>query len=446
MHWASVTRGRLLGVDRPLFTNSLVLLLALVGGQVLSFAVQILIARLIGIASYGVYTYTFTWLSLLVRLAVVGGDRVLIRYLTEYRHTGQVGLAHGVVRWSSATALATSALVSLTFLVIGWGTMTAGTAEARGVVLIGALILPILVDAVLVESVLRSCDAHHAASLAGRVLVPLLNGLLFAVAALSVPRLIDARWAIALNGLASLIVVLSARAVARRRLPARDEPLDLRPRPAWRRASLAFGLNSLALYLTAQVDMLVLAWFWDETLLGIYGAVVRIVTVMSFATTAVLMIIQPMIVTAQARGGPGELQRLATLGTRLICLASCGIGLIVIVAAEPLLRLFGEQFVGGATALRLLTGGYLAANFVSLASALLNMTGHQRDATVVMLGGCLLTLALNLLLAPRHGIEGAAAATAAATFVWNCGLFLAAWRRLGILAFPFAPRRSGAGA
>jgi O-antigen/teichoic acid export membrane protein len=126
-----------------------------------------------------------------------------------------------------------------------------------------------------------------------------------------------------------------------------------------------------------------------------------------------------------------------------VALTSWGLALVVLVLAEPLLGIFGEAFRAGAPALRLLTLGYMGASLMSLASALLNMTGHHSASTATMLAGTALTAALCLMLVPRWGIVGAAAATAVSTLVWNLGLLLMARRRLGVTAAPLAPAAGG---
>jgi O-antigen/teichoic acid export membrane protein len=71
---------------------------------------------------------------------------------------------------------------------------------------------------------------------------------------------------------------------------------------------------------------------------------------------------------------------------------------------------------------------------------LLSVTGHHDWVAGTMGVGALANIILNIVLIPRWGILGAAAATSvsiAATVVW---MYILARRRLGIDTFVFAPK------
>src|SRR3954471_14849349 len=82
----------------------------------LSFIIQVVLARRIGIESYGLYAYAISWVSFLSMLALMGGDRVLVRYLPEYDSVREHGLFRGVLAWMAGTGLAVSVTAGLRFL------------------------------------------------------------------------------------------------------------------------------------------------------------------------------------------------------------------------------------------------------------------------------------------------------------------------------------------
>jgi O-antigen/teichoic acid export membrane protein len=436
-HSAAIARvSGILGIDPSLLLHSFFLLFATVLGQVVSFAVQILVARRIGAEAYGVYSYALTWIGLLALLAVMGNDRLLIRYGSEYRARGELPLLHGVIRWAWVRSLAAACLLGGVF---AWATLAlAPSAYGRlGVALWGALGLVLVVATFLVESMLRVEEAQVWATLPNRVLQPLFMGGLFLLLSALATTSPNAHGAIAANTLSLLLVVLVGLVALRPPLPPYPNRSIEMPRRAWRGTSLAFGINALALHLNVQTDMLVLGFFHDQEILGIYGAVTRFATVTSFAGLAVVTIVQPMLARAAANATREELQQLVTGGARLVFLATFCFALPILVFAEFLLSIFGHGFEAGAAALRILALGSIVASPVNLAGALLGMTGHEKEATTVMVAGCVLTLALNLLLAPRFGAIGAAAATAASRIAWNFALFRLARARLKINATPF---------
>lgn len=427
-----------LGISSKLLSSSSVLLAATLLGQALTFAIHILVARKIGVDQYGLYSYLFTWVNLLSLMAIMGHDRLLIRFVGAYRAKGNEALLRALVIWTALAVLATSILGASALLTAALLSPPRGVPLHLGAALWAAFLIPLIAAATLAESFLRSMEANLSASLLNRVLRPVLFGLAIAALALLPSVRLDAEVTLAANAVAMLATVGVAIACMWRVLPVRTPMAAPWPVREWLGQSAAFSLNTLALYMNGQLDILILGMLLDSTAVGTYGAVSRLVVVMSFPTTVVVSIIQPMIVRAVSSARQGELQHLTTGAARLAFLATLGPAIVIWVFAEDLLHLFGPSFAEGATSLRILTLGYVLANLVSTSSALLNMCGRQNDATGIMLLGGMLTVILNLVLVPAFGITGAALATALSMVIWNLGLFLAVRWRLGLTAAPFA--------
>jgi O-antigen/teichoic acid export membrane protein len=118
---------------------------------------------------------------------------------------------------------------------------------------------------------------------------------------------------------------------------------------------------------------------------------------------------------------------------------SIGLGL----AASPVLQLFGPEFLKGRTALYVLLVGQMFVIYMGPAYELLIMTGHQTAAMRTFLLTMCLATALNFLLIPVGGIEGAAVATAASMLFRAAALAMLARHHVGVRTTAFIPRRSG---
>ena len=108
---------------------------------------------------------------------------------------------------------------------------------------------------------------------------------------------------------------------------------------------------------------------------------------------------------------------------------------ILIVAADPVLTLFGEGFSVGRWALMILVLGQLVNAGMGPVGHLMNLTGHGRQSAVVYGTAAGVNVILNLLLIPRMGLEGAAVATAFSMVLWNLWLFVLVQRKVGIHSF-----------
>jgi O-antigen/teichoic acid export membrane protein len=110
------------------------------------------------------------------------------------------------------------------------------------------------------------------------------------------------------------------------------------------------------------------------------------------------------------------------------------------VLGQPVLMLFGEDFVSGYPVMAILTIGMLARASVGPAERLLSMLGYQRACAFVYVAAFAFNLGTCLLLAPAYGALGAAAATAGGFVIESALLFTIAKRGLGLHMFIWRPR------
>jgi O-antigen/teichoic acid export membrane protein len=107
-----------------------------------------------------------------------------------------------------------------------------------------------------------------------------------------------------------------------------------------------------------------------------------------------------------------------------------------------LAAVFGDEYAVGATALAILAAAQLANAAAGSVGQLLSMTGHERDAARGVALSALVNVALNALLIPRWGMNGAAAASAASLITWNVLLAILVHRRLGLHSTALGTPRS----
>jgi O-antigen/teichoic acid export membrane protein len=151
------------------------------------------------------------------------------------------------------------------------------------------------------------------------------------------------------------------------------------------------------------------------------------------AVGAVSFIGAPAIATAHARGDRVDLERVARHFSRLNLTFALPLAIVLVVAGERLLRLFGPDFVAGYWPLAMLVVvQLLSAGLGVQGGFLLTMTGRERMAGRIVAIGAVVNLLLTVVLTPTIGITGTALATLAAT-VLRIGWVVAAVRReLGV--------------
>jgi len=161
--------------------------------------------------------------------------------------------------------------------------------------------------------------------------------------------------------------------------------------------------------------------------LGVYAACVRVALAMVLFLTAVLYVFSPFVADLHARGETEKLDGLFKSITRWTVAGTIPLLLLMLLAPAAILRLFGgSDFTSGTTALRILVIGQAINVSVGAAGFVLIMAGRTGWDLTVYAVSAFLDLVLSLILVPKFGINGAAAAQAITIGLSN-------WLRLGLV-------------
>jgi O-antigen/teichoic acid export membrane protein len=193
----------------------------------------------------------------------------------------------------------------------------------------------------------------------------------------------------------------------------------------------------MMLYAMNEMDILMVGALLDTRSAGIYSASARLATLVAFVLNAVNVVIAPMISNLYNSDRLDELRMLVRDAGRTIFIVSVPIALLLFLLSHQFLSLFGAGFDKGQLSLKILIVGQLFNALSGSVGFLLTMTGHHREAAWAIGLGLLLGVALNFLLIPRFGLEGAAIATAISMVVWNGMLVWLVWLRLKVNMFGF---------
>jgi O-antigen/teichoic acid export membrane protein len=159
-------------------------------------------------------------------------------------------------------------------------------------------------------------------------------------------------------------------------------------------------------------DLFVLTHFVGDAEIGVYSAALRAGQILVLFLTSVSLMFSPFVADLHNRGEHQKLDNLFKTLTRWTLAATLPAFLLLAVAPDSMLRLFGEGFGTGQAALSIL----IAGQFINVATGsvgfILIMVGRTGWDLVVYAASLVLDLGLALLLCPRYGMEGAAIANA----------------------------------
>jgi O-antigen/teichoic acid export membrane protein len=179
--------------------------------------------------------------------------------------------------------------------------------------------------------------------------------------------------------------------------------------------SLARLLNSG----TGIVEIVILGYFAAAADVGVYTVALKIAAIGSIILASLNTVFAPLISQLYAQERLKELHELYKAVTRWVFSLSLPVFLVVAWYASPIAQLFGAEYAAGSTAIVILCAGQVVNAVTGPSGNLLLMSGHSLTNLWINLLGLALTIALSVILIPRYGVVGCAAAVASAMAIVN---------------------------
>jgi O-antigen/teichoic acid export membrane protein len=166
-------------------------------------------------------------------------------------------------------------------------------------------------------------------------------------------------------------------------------------------------------------DLFILTRYAPTGEVGVYSAALRVGQIILLFLLSVNLMFSPYVADLHNRGERDRLDFLYKSLTRWALAATIPVALLLIVAPDSVLRLFGAGFADGETALQIMVLGQLINVATGSVGFILIMVGRTGWDLVVYGGSLLIDIGVALVLTPRLGMEGAAIANAVTFAVSN---------------------------
>lgn len=392
-------------------------------GMALSFALGLTLARWLGAADFGAYSYLLSWVGVLSLAGAFGTDALVARAVPAHAARGEWDVLRGTVRWATEVALLAAAAVAAMAVA---AVALAGPGTGAGVrpwIVVAPLVVAMALARVQ-QATLRGLHWPSASQLPDTVVQPLV--VLLVVAAL--------RWGTGAAGTATVALAVQAVAaavalgvgawLAHRALRGAVPPAAWAA-PARRdgRASLApaarlFALGALGA-LVARIDVLLLGALAGEAAVGPYAAALRGAAFVPIALNVATVAMAPTLSRLHATGEHARMRLLVRRMTQLALAGGVPVAVALAVWGRDFLLLFGPGFDRARPALAILCIGQVANVAAGPVATVLVATGNEREAVIGIGAAVGAMTGAGLLLIPRYGATGAAAAAALGLIVWN---------------------------
>ncbi len=399
-------------------------------GVVVSYGLQIVLARGLGPNGFGSYRYVLAWTGPAAMLAGLGLPTVALRFLPVYKAGNDRERLAGLIRASERIALATSVGVALL------GSLLAFRFASAPVPLsVGLWTMPLAVQLKIQSELARSAGRFRMA-----FVLPLAQQLLMLGAAAVAIRLDEAGLspaeALLLPALGAIVVIpwqrIGLRRGLRRELGATSPPIPHYETRRWLSSGIAFLAVDASYTVLNQADALLLGALAGARSLALFAAATSTGSFAMFAMIAVGASVAPSFSRRWQSGDLKGLNELAQRAVRWAFWPQIGITVVLTLVAGPLLGLFGSSFTSARLALLFIFAGQLANTATGYIGTLMQLTDNAgRTARSIWLAAVLNVLFVCVGIRTA-GVTGAAAGTAISTIAWNLWLYRLVRRHVGI--------------
>jgi O-antigen/teichoic acid export membrane protein len=436
MKLAPAYRG---GLGARLARGSAAALVVHVAGAGLTYCAQLAVARTIGADGYGVYAYVLAWITVLVYVSALGFDISLLRFVPAYLAMRAFALLRGVIQYACRRAAAVGCGIALTGVAVVLTRSRELSPYLANTFLIGLALVPIMALLWIRTAVVRGFGGVVSALAPHHVVR---DGVLLGLVLLAnagAGWTIDARWAMMATVLGSAAGLgLVSLAMRRLRPGAVDGVSPEYDAKTWRRTALPLVVIGAAEALMNRTGVMLLGWMVSTRDAGIYALAFNIAFTVSLPRTAVNALLAPAISDLFVRNDQAALQAIVARAAWWTLLGAACIALPFLVLAEPVLALFGRDFVIGAPALRILLIGQVIAAAAGSQLPLMTMTGRELSAAMMLVSSVAANATVGAALITPFGPTGAAVAATTALIGWNATMGLSIRRHLGLFPGVFA--------
>lgn len=404
-----------------LIKSGLGVLFVKVLGTLLMFFLTVMLARVLGVEGFGLYSLVLSAVMLLSIPVQAGIPTLAVREVSKAVAGSKGEFVQTIIRWGNR-------LIFLYSLVVigGVSAVVFFSKDVLGdprfsVFVVGLISLPLLSLMLFRSAVLRGLGAVVVGVAPDGFLRPAANVvLLFVLYKFCSVITLGPIHALATYVLSVVLALLFVVFMHSRISKSYSLSEHCKVPQEWRSALYSLTVVGGAQILFGYMDTLILGWLRDDRDVGLYRVAVQLSLLVSFSLTVLNQMLQPHFARLYAQNEGEALQLLVAKSSIMIFSMAIVSAIIFLVGGEWLIVfIFGEEYRFSFAALQILVVGQLANAMFGSVGALLNMTGHEKDSMKGMVVAVIVNAVLNLALIPVWGGVGAAIASAVSFVVWN---------------------------
>ena len=398
-----------------------VFIIRVVGAALLFFS-NVYIARLLNISDYGDISFILAFASMAMIITVSGSNTLLTKEIARVENIDRTKKCRIYYTGVANVLLFLPVATLVVYLVLNL--------RQYGLNLFVFCILIILFLSIktINNAYLIGDSKSVIVSFLDNILRPILILVMIYLWDISASLSRDSVLAIILT--AFIVIVVSQAFIIKPRLPILIPQLnDLKH---WNVVSFPFFIISFSLIIQNNISIFLLGMLSTNENVAYYAVSTKMSSLILFAIAASNQVYMPIISNLYKQRDFTLINHNIYQISRLVGIFGLLIGIVLIIASENLLLIFGEKYVDAMDVLIILILATIVSAISGPVGTIMSMTDNARESASVMLQAALLGFVLNMILIPIWSAKGAAISTLIALSYWNLILIYRVKNKLNI--------------
>ncbi len=390
--------------------------------SLIQYVFLIVISRILGVESFGLYMLGFTIISFSAILARLGLDNAAIRFVSMHNGTGEGLLVKMVILRTMQYAFLCSLLVTFCLYLNAdlLANQLFSKPELESVIHLLSIAIPFLTLMTIALAVTQGFKRMKYSAYCQDIFYPLVNLSLAIVFFLIGYELFGVMLAWILSTILSFLLSLYFLKKVTSEIIIEKATQSVVPKLTGL-ISYASPLLLIVLLTTllTWVDTLMLGYFRTSTEVGIYGAAAKTAMLTGIILVSVNTIFSPMIADFYNRKETQRLELMFKFSASWIYILSLPFFLIFVLFAKKIMAVFGVEFISGWSVLIIISFGYFINASTGSVGNMLIMSGHQKLMMYNSMFVFIFNILSNYFLIPIYGMTGAALTSSLSIIAYN---------------------------
>jgi O-antigen/teichoic acid export membrane protein len=375
------------------------------------FVIAYLLARSLGAESFGLYKLAISAAAIVAGLAALGLDSALVRYVAILRRKGDDEGLWGALQLGVGVSALLSVLLAVALFALAYqvADIAFGEPDLAPLLQFLAIFVPFMTLSSVLSGATRGFKKMEYSVFSTNVALLLIRLILIGVLFFSG---LDALQAVIIFGLGNLAITFLLLFFVNKEFslkrPLRSARHDKREILSF---SIPLWISGLLKTFRSNIQILLLGSLATVSSVGIFAIVSQLNMLGRMSLNSMTISSKPIIAELHSRGEYDQIGVLYRTTSRWALTLNLPVLIVMVVFSKEILGIFGQEYIGGATALIILAFAELVNVSTGICGSIIDMTGHTRFKLFNSIAQVTVVIGLNLLLIPRYDLLGVAIAT-----------------------------------